>query len=142
MQQRRVKAESRCACAMCVCQCMRAWGVWCCMVCGVRVLAWVCACVRCVPRSIVIGRASSMGAVLCAAGEPGQRLALPHSKFMIHEVSSAASRAKISDLRIRIRDSEARFGCVARATLGGFQPREGGACLFAPCSSLWFFVLS
>ncbi|MDO8525588.1 MAG: ATP-dependent Clp endopeptidase proteolytic subunit ClpP [Candidatus Omnitrophota bacterium] len=32
-----------------------------------------------------VGQASSMGAVLLAAGEPGKRYALPHARIMIHQ---------------------------------------------------------
>lgn len=32
-----------------------------------------------------VGQASSMGAVLLAAGSPGKRYALPHSRIMIHQ---------------------------------------------------------
>lgn len=35
--------------------------------------------------TICIGQASSMGAVLLAAGEKGKRFALPHSRIMIHQ---------------------------------------------------------
>ncbi|WP_457631232.1 ATP-dependent Clp endopeptidase proteolytic subunit ClpP [Oceanithermus sp.] len=35
--------------------------------------------------TIVVGMAASMGAFLLAAGEPGQRYALPHARVMIHQ---------------------------------------------------------
>lgn len=35
--------------------------------------------------TICLGQASSMGAVLLAAGERGKRFALPHSRIMIHQ---------------------------------------------------------
>ncbi len=35
--------------------------------------------------TICIGQAASMGAVLLAAGTPGKRYALPHSRIMIHQ---------------------------------------------------------
>lgn len=41
--------------------------------------------VRPAVSTICIGQASSMGAVLLAAGEKGKRLALPHSRIMIHQ---------------------------------------------------------
>ena len=47
-----------------------------------------------------------MGAVIAAAGEPGQRTALPHSTIMIHEITSGHGRSKITDLRIRVKNSE------------------------------------
>jgi len=35
--------------------------------------------------TICVGQAASMGAVLLAAGRPGKRFALPHSRIMIHQ---------------------------------------------------------
>jgi ATP-dependent Clp protease protease subunit len=35
--------------------------------------------------TICVGQAASMGAVLLAAGTPGKRYALPHSRIMIHQ---------------------------------------------------------
>ncbi len=35
--------------------------------------------------TIVVGLAASMAAVILAAGEPGRRFALPHSRVMIHQ---------------------------------------------------------
>ncbi|KAM7535585.1 hypothetical protein Aperf_G00000096896 [Anoplocephala perfoliata] len=37
-----------------------------------------------------IGQASSMGSLLLAAGSPGHRYALPHSRIMVHQPSGAA----------------------------------------------------
>ena len=36
-------------------------------------------------QTICMGQAASMGAVLLAAGAPGKRYALPHSRIMIHQ---------------------------------------------------------
>lgn len=41
--------------------------------------------VRCPVRTICVGMAASMGAVLLAAGTPGKRYALPNSKILIHQ---------------------------------------------------------
>jgi ATP-dependent Clp protease protease subunit len=35
--------------------------------------------------TMVVGQAASMGAVLLAAGAPGKRYSLPHSRVMIHQ---------------------------------------------------------
>lgn len=43
--------------------------------------------VSCDVRTYCIGQAASMGAVLLAAGAPGKRFALPHSRIMIHQPS-------------------------------------------------------
>ena len=37
--------------------------------------------------TLCVGQASSMGAVLLAAGEKGKRYSLPHSRIMIHQLS-------------------------------------------------------
>jgi ATP-dependent Clp protease protease subunit len=41
--------------------------------------------VKCDIATYCIGQAASMGAVLLAAGTPGKRYALPHSRVMIHQ---------------------------------------------------------
>jgi ATP-dependent Clp protease protease subunit len=46
-----------------------------------------------------VGMAASMGAVLLSAGEKGRRLALPHSRVMIHQPLGGA-RGQASDIQI------------------------------------------
>ena len=41
--------------------------------------------ISCDVRTYCVGQCASMGAVLLAAGAPGKRLALPHSRIMIHQ---------------------------------------------------------
>jgi ATP-dependent Clp protease protease subunit len=60
-----------------------------------------------------VGQATSMGAVLLAAGTPGKRYALPHSRIMIHQpwggVQGAATDISIQAheiLRLRTRLEE------------------------------------
>lgn len=48
-----------------------------------------------------IAMAASMGAVLLAHGEQGKRIVLPHSRVMIHQVSSA-NRGTYSDMKIEM----------------------------------------
>lgn len=50
--------------------------------------------------TICIGLAASMAAVLLAAGEPGQRFALPNSEMLIHQVMGGAS-GQASDIKIK-----------------------------------------
>ncbi len=38
-------------------------------------------------NTLCLGQASSMGSLLLAAGEPGQRQATPHSRIMVHQPS-------------------------------------------------------
>jgi ATP-dependent Clp protease protease subunit len=50
-----------------------------------------------------VGTAASMGAILLCGG-PGTRSALPHSRIMIHQVSSGA-RGTSADLRIQMAET-------------------------------------
>lgn len=50
--------------------------------------------------TICMGTAASMGAVLLATGEPGKRIALPHSEIMLHQVMGGAEGQAI-DVKIR-----------------------------------------
>jgi ATP-dependent Clp protease, protease subunit len=52
-----------------------------------------------------LGMAASMGAVILSCGEKGQRFALPHSRVMIHQVSSAC-RGSYSDMKIEFEQTE------------------------------------
>lgn len=55
-------------------------------------------------QTIAVGMSMSMGAVLLAAGAKGKRLALPHSKVMIHQPSSGF-RGSASDIEISARET-------------------------------------
>ena len=50
--------------------------------------------------TICVGLAASMGAFLLGAGTKGKRLALPHSRIMIHQPLGGAS-GQASDIRIQ-----------------------------------------
>ena len=54
-------------------------------------------------NTICMGLAASMGAFLLAAGRPGKRSALPHSRVMIHQPSGGAS-GTASDIEIQARE--------------------------------------
>ena len=49
--------------------------------------------------TVVQGCVASMGSVIAISGEKGMRSALPHSKVMLHTVSSAM-RGKVQDMKI------------------------------------------
>jgi len=53
--------------------------------------------------TICIGQACSMGSFLLAAGEPGQRMARPNARIMIHQPSGGA-RGMASDIEIQARE--------------------------------------
>lgn len=52
-----------------------------------------------------LGMAASMGAVILSCGEKGKRFALPHSRVMIHQVSSGM-QGSYSDLKIELEQTE------------------------------------
>ena len=54
--------------------------------------------------TICVGLAASMGAFLLAAGTKGKRLALPHSRIMIHQPLGGTSQRQASDIEIEARD--------------------------------------
>jgi len=53
--------------------------------------------------TVCIGQACSMGSFLLAAGEPGQRIALPNARIMIHQPSGGA-QGMASDIEIQARE--------------------------------------
>lgn len=72
--------------------------------------------------TICVGLAASFGAVILMAGEPGKRLALPHSTVMIHQpliygggISGQASDIEIEARRI-LRNKETIMSVMARHT--------------------------
>jgi ATP-dependent Clp protease, protease subunit len=54
--------------------------------------------------TICMGMAASMGALLLAAGAPGKRFALPHSRIMIHQVIGGIPQSQASDIEITARE--------------------------------------
>ena len=54
--------------------------------------------------TICVGLAASMGAFLLAAGTKGKRVALPHSRILIHQPLGGTSRRQASDIEIEARE--------------------------------------
>lgn len=54
-------------------------------------------------QTICIGQAASMGALLLAAGTPGKRYALPHSRILIHQ-PMGGFQGQASDIEIHARE--------------------------------------
>ena len=54
-------------------------------------------------HTLCVGQASSMGSLLLAAGEPGERRSLPNARVMLHQPSGGAS-GQASDRHSRARD--------------------------------------
>ena len=59
--------------------------------------------VPCPVATYVVGAAASMAAVLSAAGSPGKRFVLPHSRVMIHQPLGGA-RGPATDLKIELNE--------------------------------------
>lgn len=51
-----------------------------------------------------VGIAMSMGSVILMAGEAGHRVALPHSRIMIHAGSAGFPRSSLPDLEVQARE--------------------------------------
>ena len=60
-------------------------------------------CIRPAVSNICMGQAASMGAVLLTAGATGKRFSLPHSRIMIHQVSSGVS-GQATDIEIHAKE--------------------------------------
>ncbi len=58
---------------------------------------------KCDVATICVGQAASMGAVLLAAGAPGKRVCLEHSRVMIHQVSAGFQGTAI-DINIQAQE--------------------------------------
>ena len=58
--------------------------------------------VSCDVKTFCLGQCASMGAVLLAAGTPGKRFALPHSRIMIHQPGGVEGAA--ADIEIQSRE--------------------------------------
>jgi len=54
--------------------------------------------------TIFVGLAASMGAFLLAAGTKGKRVALPHSRIMIHQPLGGTSQRQASDIEIEAKE--------------------------------------
>ena len=54
--------------------------------------------------TICVGLAASMGAFLLGAGTKGKRLALPHSRIMIHQPLGGTSQRQASDIEIQAKE--------------------------------------
>ena len=54
--------------------------------------------------TICLGQAASMAAVLLAAGAPGKRFSLPHSRIMIHQPSIHGLAGQATDIDIYARE--------------------------------------
>jgi ATP-dependent Clp protease protease subunit len=57
--------------------------------------------VRCEIQTVCVGQAAGSAAVLLAAGAPGKRAALPHSRILLHQPATDATQGQASDIEIQ-----------------------------------------
>src|SRR3982750_1449122 len=62
--------------------------------------------IRCPVSTLCVGQAASMGSLLLAAGEKGQRFALANGRIMVHQ-PSGGYQGQVTDIMIHARESEA-----------------------------------
>ena len=55
-------------------------------------------------NTICMGMAASMGAFLLSAGRKGKRMALPHSRIMIHQPSQSGGGGSASEIEIQAKE--------------------------------------
>jgi ATP-dependent Clp protease protease subunit len=76
--------------------------------------------IRCDVRTICVGMAASMGAVLLAGGTKGKRFALPNAEIMIHQ-PSGGTRGQATDIQIhaeRIIQTKKRLNQILAESTG------------------------
>ena len=60
-------------------------------------------------HTLCVGQASSMGSLLLAAGAPGQRRSLPHSRIMLHQPSGGTAGQASGQLYIALNYIKVRY---------------------------------
>jgi ATP-dependent Clp protease, protease subunit len=55
-------------------------------------------------QTVCLGQAASAAATLLAAGTPGKRMALPHSRIIIHQPATEGGFGQASDIEIQARE--------------------------------------
>ena len=73
--------------------------------------------------TLCIGQAASLGSLLLAAGDPGQRFALPNARIMVHQPSGGA-QGQATDIEIQAREI-----ISARARLNDIYVKHTGQSL-------------
>lgn len=79
--------------------------------------------VKCPVSTICVGQASSMAAVLLAAGEKGKRIALPNTRIMIHQPLGGA-QGQATEIEIQAREI-----LRVRETINGILAKHTGQTL-------------
>jgi len=60
--------------------------------------------VRAPVATTCVGQAASAAAILLAAGAPGRRALLPHTRVLLHQPSTGGGQGQISDLALQARE--------------------------------------
>ena len=79
--------------------------------------------------TVCLGQAASAAAVLLAAGTPGKRMALPHSRIIIHQPATEGGYGQGSDIEIQAREIMRMRTQLEEMLVQALQPadREGRA---------------
>ncbi len=85
--------------------------------------------------TINTGMAASMGSILLGAGTKGKRFSLPHSKVMLHQVSSGA-QGTIADIEISINEAK-KYNKLLFALLGKYTDKEPEQVIKDADRDLW-----
>ena len=77
--------------------------------------------------TVCLGQAASAAAVLLAAGTPGKRMALPHSRIIIHQPATEGGYGQGSDIEIQAREIMRMRTQLEEMIVQALQPadREG-----------------
>lgn len=85
--------------------------------------------------TINTGMAASMGSILLGCGTKGKRFSLPHSKVMLHQVSSGAE-GNIQDIRITFAESE-KYNDILFGLLGSYTNKDAEVVKNDASRDLW-----
>jgi ATP-dependent Clp protease protease subunit len=85
--------------------------------------------------TINTGMAASMGSILLGAGTKGKRFSLPHSKVMLHQVSTGAS-GNIQDIRKSLAEGE-KYNTILFGLLGEYCGKDPKQVLEDASRDLW-----
>ena len=78
--------------------------------------------IDCDVSTVNIGMAASMGSILLGCGKKGKRAALPHSRVMLHQVSSGA-QGTVSDMQISLNEA-VKYNTELFELLGEYTDKE------------------
>jgi len=91
--------------------------------------------VECDVSTINVGMAASMGSILLGGGTKGKRFALPHSKVMLHQVSSG-TQGNVQDMKISLAEA-VKYNEELFRMLGEFTGKEAETVMKHATRDLW-----